>query len=236
MRVASKVLVAGLFVAGCTSAVDRPLAQPDPTFATPATVPTTAQTRTSEAAPVFEVMKECPVSSLTTVVAIVEVSPAGTFEEVHMSESDRSLLADVRVDRVVWARPEVDVAEGDPLIGMFYLDDTVRQDAEIDEWLAGGAPRLVTLYPTSFRQFTAPFELWPISGIGSSTLDFRGTCVQDRFAQLAALAQRPAELDLYVELLAEHEAWLECGRSSTSCVPGPVLAVGFAIDESLPGM
>ena len=209
-----------LLVAIASSCTISPSTSSDSSIGFTATSPSSGPTSTEPF--VDELMKECPVSALRAIDALVTVeAESDTLAPVEPAIGG-SAVASVRVTQVHWRSPLVDVEEGDVFEGLVYvLDATVEQWGFDDEWLAGESSLVTGLAKNQIREVDVPWELPSVLVDDDGSLRFPVSCFTARFQELARRVNRPADLSLYVDLLNG---------------VAPVLGAAHAIDDELPGM
>lgn len=166
-------------------------------------------------------MKECPLSAITAIDALVAVVPGSSSPVPVEPAIGGSAVASVRVTQVLWRSPRVDIEEEDVFDGLVYAHSTTAAQLGFDdEWLAGESPLITGLVKNQIREVDVPWELPSVLVADDGSLRFPVPCLT-MLQELATRVNRPADLNLYVDLLNVVPAVLEAAR---------------AIDDELPGM
>ena len=201
-----------LLVAGSVSCTTSSNADPDSSGeAVPTTSPPNAATTTEFS--IEEPMKECPLSSLTAIDALVTVvANSNTLVPVEPAIGG-SAVASVRVTQVLWPTLS-EIEEGDVFDGLIYAHSTTAaQWGFDDEWLEGETRLVTGLARNQIREVDVPWELPSVLVGDDGSLRFPIPCFTTGFQQLADRVNRPADLSLYVDLLEGAPPVLEAAEA-----------------------
>ena len=181
----------------------------------------TTNAATAESA-LAERQKDCPLQSLTAIDSLVAVTAAANTLRQVEPPIGGSVVASVRVDRVFWQNPNVNINinVGDVFDGLVYAHSTTAADWGFDEqWLSGNSSLVTGLATNQIREVAVPWEFESVL-VHDASLAFPVPCFTARFQELARRTNRTADLALYVDLLTGVE---------------PVQEAANAIDDELPG-
>lgn len=174
----------------------------------------------AEDAPV-ERTKDCPIRSLTAIDALVSIVPADSTLTPIDPPIGGSAVAPVRVEEVLWAVADAGVGRGDSFDGLVYAHSTTAAEWGFDDvWLAGSTPLIAGLARNQIRQVDVPWEFATVLQEDDGSLRFPIGCFTERFEELARRTNRPATLDLYVDLLKGEPQVVEQAHAIDDALPG----------------
>ncbi len=179
----------------------------------------TSPSATEDAA--VERTKDCPIRSLTAIDALVSIVPASSTLTPIDPPIGGSAVASVRVEKVLWAGPDAGVGRGDSFDGLVYAHSTTAADWGFDDaWLAGSTPLIAGLARNQIRQVDVPWEFETVLQEGDGSLRFPMGCFTERFEDLARRTNRPATVDLYIDLLKGEPQVVEQAHEIDDALPG----------------